>query len=161
VSWNQCGMSSCNTKAMTPNELQRFEEKTAPGANGCILWHGCKIWNGYGHVRIGGRLRLAHRVAFEHSNGPIPFGLELDHLCRVRECVNPHHLRVVTRHENIMASGSLCLTKRNAEKVLCHRGHPLMGANLYRYPDGRRRCNQCRRDSASRRKEVCAASAAS
>lgn len=146
---------------MTLSELARFMAKTMPAANDCILWTATKVNGGYGHVRIGGRLRLAHRVLYEHVNGPIPAGLDLDHLCRVRACVNPNHLRPATRRENIMAPGSESLTKRHAEKTACHRGHPLEGANVYRYSDGRRRCNQCRRDSANarnRRKRECAAS---
>lgn len=56
---------------------------------------------GYGQVSIGGQLRLAHRVFYERAHGPIPDGLTVDHLCRVRACVNPDHMEIVTRAENL------------------------------------------------------------
>ena len=62
----------------------------------CWLWTGPKYHNGYGQAR-GGRV---HRLMYEALVGPIPDGLELDHLCRIRECVNPEHLEPVTRAEN-------------------------------------------------------------
>lgn len=65
--------------------------------SGCWLWIG-HIENGYG--RIG--KRLAYRVTYERVHGPVPKGLELDHICRVRSCVNPDHLEPVTKVENIL-----------------------------------------------------------
>jgi hypothetical protein len=55
---------------------------------------------GYGRVKAGGKNLLAHRVVYEALVGPVPDGLELDHLCAVRNCVNPGHLEPVTRAEN-------------------------------------------------------------
>jgi hypothetical protein len=85
---------------------ERFWEKvdkSAPG--GCWLWTAATKSHGYGFVAIAkveGRsiLRQAHRVAYELTHGPIPDGLEIDHLCRVRNCVNPAHLEAVTHSEN-------------------------------------------------------------
>lgn len=57
--------------------------------------------NGYGQIQINGRDTLAHRTAYEYFKGPIPEGLELDHLCRTKACVNPDHLEPVTRSENV------------------------------------------------------------
>jgi hypothetical protein len=71
--------------------LLRFE-----GVDGCWLWRGRIAPNGYGTI---GK-EYAHRVAYERARGPIPAGMELDHLCRVKACVNPDHLEVVTKSEN-------------------------------------------------------------
>lgn len=73
--------------------------------NGCWLWTGATSPQGYGRFNAGlredARNVLAHRWSYEHHVGPIPDGLDLDHLCRVRHCVNPEHLEPVTRQENV------------------------------------------------------------
>ena len=81
-------------------------------------------------------MALAHRVAYELQVGPIPVGLQLDHLCRVRSCVNPAHLEPVTSAEN---------TRRGlrAMKTHCPQGHPYAGENLLIRPTGQRRCRTC------------------
>ncbi len=68
---------------------------------GCWLWVGKVNRGGYGVTSVAGKTRSAHRVSYEWHVGPIPIGLDLDHLCRVRRCVNPDHLEPVTRRENI------------------------------------------------------------
>jgi hypothetical protein len=67
---------------------------------GCWLWNGRPGRNGYGRISIGNRVLYVHRVSYEHHVGPIPAGLTIDHLCRVRLCVRPDHLEPVTRAEN-------------------------------------------------------------
>lgn len=87
--------------------LERFLAKievqgAAPG--GCWLWTGARAGTGYAYMQRGRRgegLVRAHRWSYEHFVGPIPEGLDLDHLCRVRHCVAPHHLEPVTRSENL------------------------------------------------------------
>lgn len=85
--------------------LDRFEDKYMPEPNsGCWLWLASLRANGYGQVGRGGRgsgMELAHRAAYNLYVGPIPDGLVLDHLCRVRACVNPAHLEPVTNTENL------------------------------------------------------------
>jgi len=66
----------------------------------CWLWTGSKTTKGYGHFGIGPKLVAAHRWAYEDANGPIPEGMQIDHICRVRECVNPEHLRLATNKQN-------------------------------------------------------------
>lgn len=70
------------------------------GPNGCWLWVGSKTHDGYGNLKRGGRIYVVHRYVYELVAGPIPEGLELDHLCFVRNCVNPEHLEPVTGAEN-------------------------------------------------------------
>lgn len=66
----------------------------------CWLWTGARVRNGYGTARIEGRNGVIHRWVYEQLVGPIPAGMQLDHLCRVRHCCNPDHLEPVTHTEN-------------------------------------------------------------
>jgi len=92
----------------------------------------------------------AHRFSFQLVAGPIPKGLDLDHICRVPTCVNPLHLRAVTRRENLLAPGSQSPPALQAQQTHCIHGHPLSGSNL-RMNDGKRRCIQCQNDANKRR----------
>lgn len=74
------------------------------GPNGCWLWTASLNNFGYGNFSLHGKPTLAHRAAWEIYVAPIPAGLHIDHLCRVRHCVNPEHLEVVTRAENMRRS---------------------------------------------------------
>ena len=70
------------------------------GANGCWLWTAGKDTDGYGKFRYRGSDIRSHRWAYHQLVGPIPDGKEIDHLCRVRACVNPAHMEPVTNKEN-------------------------------------------------------------
>ena len=70
----------------------------------CWLWLGSTTEWGYGQMGIDSTNRLAHRISYEDKFGPVQKGLYLDHLCRVRHCVNPDHLEVVTSRENMVRS---------------------------------------------------------
>ena len=91
------------------------------------MWTGAKNTKGYGNVGIEGKVRSVHRVAYEEIMGPIPAGLELDHLCRNRACYNPEHLEPVTHTEN-MRRGRVFDYQRN--KTHCPQGHLYSGSNL-------------------------------
>lgn len=122
--------------------LERMTAKVEVDANGCWLWLGKKdIGTGYGRVRFRGAQIGAHRRMYELVNGPIPAGLQIDHLCRVRLCINPVHLEAVTPRENTMRSTAV--TKKNAQKTACPQGHPYNDHNTYRRPDGGRDCRIC------------------
>ena len=112
--------------------------------SGCWLWIGAWAAGGYGYVRRGGRTIKAARFIYETLVGEIPEGLQLDHLCRVRSCVNPAHLEPVVQAENIR--------RAMRARSLCRHGHPLDGVVCR--SDGRREriCLTCRdRRNAARR----------
>lgn len=79
--------------------IGRIASKIEFAENGCWRWLGAHV-DGYGTIRHDHRNRVAHRVAYEALVGVIPDGLQLDHLCRTRDCVNPDHLEPVTASEN-------------------------------------------------------------
>lgn len=90
---------------MTLTDSERFDVKWSEDAAGCWIWTANATPGGYGLFKVatglsGGRQAYAHRWAYERANGPIPAGLELDHVCNVVRCVNPAHLEPVTRREN-------------------------------------------------------------
>ena len=85
-------------RAGTPAE--RLLARRQIDANGCWVWMGRHERAGYGHIDYGGKAVYVHRLAYETWRGPVPDGLELDHLCRNRGCFNPDHLEPVTRQEN-------------------------------------------------------------
>lgn len=80
-----------------------FAARTEPiaGDPGCIAWLGSVTDDGYGRITVDGRNVKAHRYAWSRANGPVPEGLELDHICRVRSCVNVDHLRLATQSQNL------------------------------------------------------------
>jgi hypothetical protein len=115
------------------------------GRRECWPWKGA-VSKGYGNFRVGGRdgrMQGAHRVAYELCIGPVPPGMQLDHLCENSRCVNPTHLEVVTSRENTLRGRSFAAMR--ALQVRCKRGHLLDGDNVYRAPGypNRRACRAC------------------
>ena len=110
---------------------------------GCWIWTGSTNAAGYGLLTLD-RQRQAHRVSYELHMGPIPEGAHLDHLCRVRCCVNPAHLQPVTCKENIRR-GLTGATARAAQlaKTHCKNGHERTAENTYLHKDGRKYCRVC------------------
>ena len=115
----------------------------------CWLWTGYISKNGYGiWPNEKTASPRAHRIAYEFVIGPIPAGLTLDHLCRVRHCVNPRHLEPVTLRENLMRGHTIAA--ENARKVQCPKGHPYDHID----PRGCRRCNQCAKEATAHRRSL-------
>jgi HNH endonuclease len=83
-----------------PTVEQRFWAKVDKSGD-CWLWTASVAHNGYGKFGVGYKVRSAHSFAYELTVGPVPPGMEIDHSCRVPSCVNPAHLRVVTRKQNL------------------------------------------------------------
>ena len=101
----------------------RFSSKVnKDGAGGCWLWLGKLTEKGYGIFVMDGKSIPAHRVSWELTNGQIPEGLQIDHLCRVRACVNPVHLEPVTNLENTLRGENFIAV--HAAKTHCSNGHP-------------------------------------
>ena len=118
--------------------LDAFWDRLRPTPTGCLEFGSGKR---YGQMTINGAIIGAHRYAYEQVRGPIPAGLELDHLCRNPSCCNPDHLEPVTPRENKLRGTSP--TAENARRTHCRRGHPFTQRNTYRRPDGRRYCRAC------------------
>lgn len=137
---------------LTP--LERFTAKyTRDADTGCWLWHGAADNHGYGRIKIDGVRILAHRFAYEAFVGPIPHGLEIDHLCRTPSCVNPAHLEPVTHRENMLRSNAPPAAQ--ARQTHCIHGHEFTPENTYLYPprkggQPKRACRQCTRENHAR-----------
>jgi hypothetical protein len=119
-----------------------FVDKT----DGCWLWTGHTA-RGYGFFSQDWKRTAAHRVSYEWTVGPIPNGMQLDHLCRNPRCVRPDHLEPVTGRENLMRGTSFVSV--NAAKTHCAQGHELSEANT-RHWKGHRICRTCARAAQAR-----------
>lgn len=130
-------------------ELARLNRLTRVQPDGCWEWQGNKTTNGYGKWQRGPghSERAVHRIAFEHyRNTPIPQGMQLDHLCRNRVCLNPDHLEVVTPSENTLRQDHW-----ERRKTHCPKGHEYNDENTRRTPKGKRVCRIC--DRTRKRRE--------
>jgi hypothetical protein len=111
----------------------------------CVEWDGT-LSEGYGRrwlPKERGKYRYAHREAWEEVHGPIPPGLQIDHLCRNRACVNVEHLELVTQRENLLRGQGA--SAKNARKTHCPQGHPYDEENTFVTTRGTRKCRTCRR----------------
>lgn len=132
---------------------ERFWTKVQETSGGCWEWTASRyVQNGYGQFGFKGKnSRTAHSVAWEALIGPVPEGLELDHLCRNRACCNPAHLEPVTHRENTLRGTSP--SALHAKKTHCPKGHPYEGDNLLvRVKDGGRKSRECRACTTEQRR---------
>ena len=122
--------------------IERFNERYIPvPESGCWIWLGNPNAYGYGVIRVSGKMINAHRFAYTTHRGPIPDGLTLDHLCRVRCCVNPDHLEAVDNKTNVLRGvGSPAV---NARKTHCLRGHEFTNTTHGTTGVPRRYCQTC------------------
>lgn len=115
---------------------ERLTALSAQYGAACWLWPG-KLINGYGVIRYGGRKHVrAHRAAYEMLRGPIQEGMVIDHLCRNRRCINPAHMEIVTRGENVLRG--IGPAAENTRKAQCPNGHPYTTRK-----NGTRHCKVC------------------
>lgn len=121
-----------------------FMDRIAPNHVDCWEWTGYVDRAGYGLVRFDGSTTTAHRAVYRMLVGPVPDGLELDHLCRNRACVNPDHVEPVTHAVNVAR-------RRLAFSDTCANGHRRYVQRL-----GRRVCLDCRRDASARHRRAAA-----
>ena len=142
--------------------IERLLSHISPEPNsGCWLWIASLDTKGYGQINIGtgGKPKMArsHREMYLSMIGPIPEGLELDHLCRVRCCVNPAHLEPVTHEENYRRglggrNGGIAMGKIKRARTHCPRGHSFADGNEM-FQNGRgkrwRYCRSCKELSRS------------
>ena len=106
----------------------------------CWLWTGAITAAGYGELKINGLPIYAHRLSYEQFRGSIPEGLQLDHLCRQRQCVKPEHLEIVTLRENVIRGQGIAT---RANLTHCIHGHPFDLFNTYFRENGTRACRSC------------------
>ena len=117
-----------------------------PELGPCWMWTGALSADGYGRWWKDGRNRPTHIFVYEDLVGPVPAGLQLDHLCRVRACCNPKHLEPVTCRENLLRGDTFAAC--NAVKTHCPRGHTYTPENTRTY--GRsRQCVACQKERAA------------
>ncbi|WP_081471343.1 HNH endonuclease signature motif containing protein [Methyloversatilis universalis] len=129
---------------VTPSSLPRhIRRNIGPGDGGCWLWLRSRSRDGYGWASLGNKTFQAHRLVYELIRGSVPAGLVLDHLCRVRNCVNPDHLQPVTPRENLVRSE---LTP--AGMSVCKQGHEFQNKG------GQRRCLICLTEYLTRTRNI-------
>ena len=134
------------------DKVKLIENALVPDLGPCWLWMGAHNTNGYGSLIIGSRtdgtrkVVGAPRFAYETLVGPIPEGLEPDHLCRNPGCVNPSHLELVTHHTNVLRGSA---GVRQKLKTHCPKGHPYDENNTSIY-HGHRSCKACKRECDAR-----------
>lgn len=139
-----CG---CWARERSPLIERLIDSYSPEPMSGCWLWTKSLDTKGYAQITTGSnydssrRLKRAHRVAYEELIGPIPVGLQLDHKCRVRSCVNPNHLEPVTQRVNLLRGEGT--SAKNAVKTHCKRGHEFVPDNTYVFR-GKRQCKECK-----------------
>lgn len=128
------------------DSLTKWCERIEIADNDCWIWIGAK-WARYGKFYVRPKRHSAHRWGYEALVGPIPDGLELDHLCRNLLCVNPDHLEPVTHEENVRR-GIVGAVNRARQRAVTHcpKGHPYNEQNTYYAARGSRNCRVCGRE---------------
>jgi hypothetical protein len=132
-----------------PGLLELIEGRLGTPRPDCLIWPAA-VDRGYGRLHVDGKSRRVHRVVWELKHGPIPDGLTIDHLCRIRSCCNTEHMELVTALENYerakpFRAKAMGLASRGDE---CKNGHPYSPETTKIRSNGHRRCLTC--DAANR-----------
>lgn len=147
------------TRFVKNTRLSLIDRLSPGGPDECWPWEEATNPDGYGRVRYEGKVHLAHRLFYEFFVGPIPEGKELDHACHTdecvgrgacghRKCVNPGHLRVVTKAQNV-ARRKVSGPARNV-KTHCKNGHEFTSSNTAINSRGYRACRACLAEAKKR-----------
>lgn len=127
---------------MKPKSEQQY---VVDSATGCWVWQRTLV-KGYGQFMVDGVKKGAHVHFWERENGPVPEGLELDHLCRRPLCVRPSHCEAVTHAEN--------QRRRAAAVTHCPADHPYDEVNTLVRKSGARHCRACNRNRMRARRAL-------
>lgn len=131
---------------MDPQERFFAKVKVNEKTN-CWEWTASRTCTGYSRFHLEKKWRAAHRVSYEWFIGEIPADKEIDHLCRVRHCVNPEHLEAVSHRANTLRGETI--PAKHVAKTHCPQGHIYDKANTYIDPKGRRNCRICSREKTN------------
>lgn len=130
---------------------ERFWSKVDKSGS-CWLWSGCVSTSGYGRINASGHIRFAHHIGWLLTHGTLPENIGhgpdevvTDHLCRVRNCVNPAHLQWVSTGTNTRRGNT---GQHNTIKTHCPKGHAYTADNILHKGKNSRGCRQCGRDYA-------------
>lgn len=118
----------------------------------CLLWAAGRSTAGYGIFHVGGKKVTAHRWYYEQLHGEINQFLDLDHLCRNRNCVSDLHLEIVTHQENLLRGNGIPAMK--AQQTHCIHGHEFNAQNTYIKTNGCRACKTCHHEKQRRNREL-------
>ena len=132
-----CERERLMSKRFDGSLAYRLGARIAAGPNNCHIWTGGTNDDGYGIMGIKRTSTRAHIVAYELMHGPVPAGLQIDHTCRNRRCVNALHLEAVMSRVNTLRGNGPA--GKNARRSLCKNGHPFDVVNKY----GKRGCRRC------------------
>jgi len=122
---------------MTHKDFVRWSNRIVEGEYGCWIWTGTDNGNDYPTSNVGSKQVYVYKEMYEYLKGPIPYGKEPDHICRIRKCINPAHIEPVTHREN-MKRGKTIIARQIQSKT-CPNGHPYSGVNNR----GDRICHPC------------------
>jgi hypothetical protein len=140
---------------VTTAQRERLFSRLAVDPGGCLLWTGSLNKDGYGSIQVGSRTNGTYRklavyqVTYAMLVGPVPDGLELDHLCRVRRCAAPDHLEPVTHRVNLLRGDTV--SAKAAAATHCSKGHEFDLINTYFTVKDGRRCRRCWTENNQRR----------
>lgn len=138
---------SVTRKSLIHQRIPWWKKHSVVNPDDCWIWQRALTPNGYAQASYQSKMQRLHKLVWEFFNGPVPEGLELDHLCRNRSCWNPEHLEPVTHQVNMQRGDSWWRNKTH-----CPLGHEYSPENTYTYPTGNRSCRICRRVTNRERK---------